>query len=206
MKRTAAVDVAVRRRACLHWLPREGPDFAPKLPFRCDVVRLTGRCGRFEVLADWLNRDRTRRVRGKRLNIRSCLLIEPGDREVCARHVERLRASVGYQVVVRHTDYKRFLSRKNGAEKSRRPLSIPSANCRGGGLAPRRSHHDRNGARGKAADQQIGAARQDDRHARAKNYARSVCVSEKRENSSPACCRPPGREPPARWRGRQLAM
>jgi hypothetical protein len=35
---------------------------------------------------------------------------------VCARSVERLRASVGYRVVVRHADYKRFLSRKNGAE------------------------------------------------------------------------------------------
>ena len=60
--------------------------------------------------------DRRAEFAGKRLNIRSCLLIEPGDREVCARSVERLRTSVGYRVVVRHTNYKRFLSRKNGAE------------------------------------------------------------------------------------------
>ena len=67
--------------------------------------------------------------------------------------MERLGASVGYDLVVRHADYKRFLSRKNGAEKSRRPWTIPSANCRGRRLAARRGDHDRHGARGKAADQ-----------------------------------------------------
>ena len=52
------MDVAIGRITLLQRPPREGPDFAPKLPFHCDVVRFTARFGRFEVLADWLSRGR----------------------------------------------------------------------------------------------------------------------------------------------------
>src|SRR5271169_2524700 len=61
-------------------------------------------------------RDRRSEFVGKRLDVRPRLFVEPGDGEIGASRLERLRTSIGDGLVVRHAYDKRPLSRKNGSE------------------------------------------------------------------------------------------